>query len=141
MVKSKKALVYGLLTWIALVGLVALLGIALAHGAVPGKKHQNSLGADIPYSNPYVYLMGSIADGAILQDEQGREFTNVRFHPYRTFALYDESVLFCGNVAAMFKGKDGAIVVTYRRTASRSLQGVGCHNLESVDKVEAKDEY
>lgn len=123
--------------------LLALLILLLAALAIPGraavsKKHDNSLGAVIEYTNPNLYLLGSVADGAVFKDEKGRQLTSVRFQPYETFGLYSESVLFCGDVSRMFTR--GALAVTYRRVAHTMSGGVACHDLIAVDKLAAKDE-
>lgn len=105
------------------------------HAAVAGKQ-KNSFGAVIDYSNPNVYIFGAVADGAVFKDEHQKVLTNVRFQPYNTFALYTESVLFCGDVSNLFY--HGAIVVTYKRRAHEASGGIGCHELVSVNKVEDK---
>lgn len=75
-----------------------------------------------------------------LKDDKGRVYTNISFQPYKTMSLYDEPVLFCGDVSDSFNGKRGALVVTYRRQATLNYRGVGCHELESVFEVPAPKE-
>lgn len=91
----------------------------------------NSLGVEETYQNPNTYLVALPIDGQILD---GR-FTNIRFAPYATADLYDETVLFCGDVSGQFNGKKGPLVMTYWTQASGKFQGVGCHDLISVFEV------
>lgn len=103
------------------------------------KNRPNSLGVTEIYTNPNVYLFASIAEGSLLGKADDR-YTNIRFQPYNTMSLYNETVLFCGNQAEQFNGKTGALLVTYERRAHRLFQGVACHNLESVFVVPAPKE-
>lgn len=104
--------------------------VQLSH-CTPTKNRPNSLGVTEIYTNPNVYLFASIAEGSLLGKADDR-YTNIRFQPYNTMSLYNETVLFCGNQAEQFNGKTGALLVTYERRAHHLLQGVACHNLESV---------
>lgn len=116
---------------------IALLIVAgTAHCAI-NKKHENSLGLNIPYENPYTYMFGSAVAGNFVQDSKGKYHTNMRFQPYGTFSLYSESILFCGEVGDQFNsaGFDIPLVITYKRVAHQSVQGIGCHELEHINKV------
>lgn len=110
---------------------------AVSSPAAVAGKQKNSFGAIIDYSNPNIYIFGAVADGAAFKDEHQKVLTSVRFQPYNTFALYTESVLFCGDVSNLFY--HGAIVVTYKRRAHEASGGIGCHELVSVNKVEDKN--
>lgn len=122
--------------------LFTLLIVQLAHcePSVSKPNRPNSLGVDQLYVNPNVYLFGSPVGGELIRGERNEIYTSVRFQPYNTMALYDESVLFCGDVAHDFNNKQGALVVTYSRRASRSFHGIGCHNLDSVFVVPSPKE-
>lgn len=132
-------LLRGIGVFLTLVALLILLLAALAipgHAAI-GKKHDNSLGAVLDFTNPNIYMFGAVADGGVFKDETGRVLTSVRFQPYGTSILYSENVLFCGDVSHLFP--HGAIVTTYRRLAHEMSGGVGCHELISVDKVVSRE--
>jgi hypothetical protein len=88
----------------------------------------NSLGVQETYQNPNTYLLALPVAAQVLD---GR-FTNIRFQPYKAAALFDESVLFCGDVTDEFRGTSGVLVVTYLTRASGRYEGVGCHNLQGV---------
>jgi len=111
-------------------------GAILAHGSTsnPRINRPNSLGISESYQNSNEYLFAQPIDGQILEYEEDHA-TNVRFSPYNTPALYDESVLFCGMVADFFQGKTGPLVVTYDKIAHRRFNGVACHDLRSVFQV------
>lgn len=125
-----------------LIAVAVVLGlVGYAHCGLVSKPPSNAFGAMAYAENPNVYLYGSIITGSILVDKPaGRYATNIRFNPAHTFSLFSETVLFCGNVSQQFEGMTGPLVITYRRTAHLLYQGVACHELESVDRVESKEE-
>jgi hypothetical protein len=111
---------------------VVLIGFTgFAHGAV-SKKHDNSLGVVQYQSNPYTYFEGSLVSGAII--EPG---VNLRFQPRGTYNLFTQEILFCDydTVSQKFSGKQGLLVLSYETVAHRTIQGIGCHDLRSVDVV------
>lgn len=116
---------------------VILFGVG-AH-CTNSKPLPNSLGLDQVYENHNVYLFAQPVEGSLVGDDK---FTNVRFAPYHTPSLYDETVLFCGDVSDSFISEDGGLggpmVVTYDRIAHRMYQGIGCHDLVSVFPVTTK---
>jgi hypothetical protein len=122
--------------------LMVLAGLSLdVHGATT--KHQNSLGAVISDINPVISLVGSEVDGQFLQASDGRMGTLVRIHPKATYALFDQSVLFCGDEADRLAEPTGALLkgwyaFTYKRQAARLIDGIACYSLVSVDKLEQK---
>jgi hypothetical protein len=99
----------------------------------------NALGVVVYHENPNQYLMASLIDGQVMEDASGRKATSARFQPSFTYQLFDESVLFCGDVSGQINGKRAPLVITYKRRASRKFQGVGCHDLISVDTVESRN--
>jgi hypothetical protein len=113
--------------------IIAAVLIATGHASTT-KARPNSLGVLETYQNPNQYLLALPVDGQILEGQ----YTNIRFQPFATAALYDETLLFCGNVAYMFDGKRGPVVVTYRKQASRLYKGVACHDLIAVFEVPTK---
>ena len=130
-------------TAIAVIGGIAVLLLLLfgppcmlAHGSTsnPRVNRPNSLGVSEIYQNNNAYLLAQPIDGQIMEYEEDRA-TSVRFSPYNTPALYDESILFCGLVADFFQGKAGPLVVTYDRIAHRRFNGVSCHDIVSVFEV------
>ena len=119
--------------FIIIAALLFMLGVAvsIAHGKTTPAPRPNGLGVFETYSNPNTYLFALPVDGQILD---GR-FTNIRFKPYAASDLYDEMVLFCGDVTDQFNGKTGTVILTYRTQASGKFQGVGCHTLVNVFEV------
>lgn len=122
----------GMLAEFLTVLLVILCLNMYAHAGV-GKKHSD-LAAPVYVTNPNAYMFGSISDAAILH-EHGKYATNIRFNPARTFMLFSETILFCGDRSQEFAGMVGPIVVTYRKTPHQMYEGIACYELESVDKV------
>jgi len=116
-----------------------LLAFSLAaHCSTSDRSQGNSLGVDIPYENPFIYIFGGIVDGAVVEDANThKEATTIRFQPFGTFELYTESLMFCGNRADAFHGMGGPIVITYRRVAHEMVGGQACHELNSVNHVAA----
>ena len=83
--------------------------------------------------NPLMYQMGSVAEASNVDGN-----LNLRFQPTGTYALYDENILLCGLPVDMFRNSGKVIVLTYKRQASRLIEGVGCHELVRVTSVEAE---
>ena len=124
----------------SLVILSILLGLLLALCVVDAQasvshKHQNGLGVVISDDNPYIYLMGLPVDSKVFEDNH-RIYTNIAVRPYGTDMLHTEQLLLCGNETVSFDGMTGVLVITYRREASYSAGGVGCHDLLKVFQVE-----
>lgn len=124
------------------IGFSLLLGFILmvvlsGHCAV-GTRHANSLGVPMYTSNPLAYLAGSIATNQdAVSNVDGN--LNVRMSPLGTYMLYDESVLLCGLPMDKFQGITEPFVLTYERVARRTVQGIGCHVLISVDSLKPKE--
>src|SRR5208337_3902732 len=86
--------------------IVAVL-IATGHASTT-KQRPNTLGAPTQFYNPYAYLIALPIDGQILEGK----YTNIRFAPYAAPDLFDQSILFCGDVTPMFDGKKGVVAIT-----------------------------
>jgi hypothetical protein len=96
--------------------------------------HPNSLGSTSYTINPNIYVA---VDNVIeVTDVDGN--LNLRIHPVGTFMLYDENVLLCGQPFDRFAGFDYPMMITYERVAHRAVEGVGCHELRSVDQIVPK---
>ena len=115
------------------IAIIVLSFTGFAHGSTT-RPRPNSLGVDQVYTNTNEYLFGVPIDGKVISDGDSR-YTNIRFQPYNTMSLYDESVLFCGDVAESFQGKSGPMVVTYDRVGHHMFRGLACHDLVSVFEV------
>ena len=113
--------------------IVAVL-IATGHASTT-QPRPNAIGAPNQMYNPFSYLIALPIDGQILEGK----YTNIRFAPYAAPNLYDETLLFCGDVTGMFDGKQGVVAITYRTQASRAYRGVGCHELLSIFQIETKE--
>jgi hypothetical protein len=120
---------------ISFLALMLLLGVAAAIASPSQPNRQNSFGVSEIYQNPNTYLLALPIAGQVLDER----FTNIRFQPYAAAVLYDESILFCGDVTDKFNGMTGVLVVTYRTQASGKYQGVGCHELLSVFQVKSPE--
>jgi len=124
-----------------LIALLALLFVLLfafglakeAYGS-PTSLASNSLGVVISQENPNQYLMGSMASGEVDKEGEDRLMTVVVFKPTNTYALFTQTVVFCGNQAASFNGLRGVLVVTYSKVKHRT----GCYQLYRVDSVKEK---
>ena len=110
--------------------LLFVLGFgAFAHGSTT-KARPNSLGVEEVFYNPYAYLLALPVDGTVMDG-----VSSIRFKPYGTPELYDESILFCGEVTKEFDGKQGVLVIVYEKVGHRLHEGLACHELESVFEV------
>ena len=128
-----RRIVENIVIWLSILVLALFIAIAfmvtLGH-ASPAKERPNSLGAPQFFDNPYTYLFGLPIEGKYVDGN-----LNLRVQPYATAELFDESVLFCGDVAVAFEGRKGPLVITYRTQAGHMVQGIGCHELVSVFEV------
>jgi hypothetical protein len=121
-----------LLTWL-IVFLFVLSMLTFGHCDIT-KKIPNSLGVSEVYQNPYAYLLAMPIEGQLLD---GGKYTNIRFWPYATPALYEETILFCGDVSEHFSREP--IVVTYEKRAHQTYQGIACHNLIGAISLKGVD--
>lgn len=117
------------------ISLMLTCGVELSQATTTGQP--NGLGVVIDKPRPNTVSIGTILDGAIVADKDGREGTVLRIHPIGTYALYDESLTFCGDQTVAIANPDGRIkqgdlVFIYRRQASRLLDGIPCYELRSV---------
>ena len=115
-------------------GILLTLVFACYADATTTNNRQNTLGAVIESKNMNTYLFAVPIAGQIIEHDE-EVVTNVRFQPYGTPALYDESVLFCGDVSGYFAGKSGPLVITYHTIAHHLFQGIACHDIVSVFEV------
>ena len=115
------------------IGLVVL--VSTAHCSIKSKKSNTTCflpeGCVTQYTeNPYEYNVGSILDVANVDGN-----LSIRFSPLGTYALYDEQILLCGFPSDKFEGVTEPFVLTYKRQASRLVNGIGCHELLRVDNL------
>ena len=118
--------------------LILLVVMGTAHCSTNPKKSNTTCwlpeGCVTQYTeNPLMYQMGSVAEASNVDGN-----LNLRFQPTGTYALYDENILLCGLPVDMFRNSGKVIVLTYKRQASRLIEGVGCHELVRVTSVEAE---
>lgn len=117
---------------LALIVVLLFVGAGFAHGATTSK--QNVLGSVSYTSNPLMYNAGSVAEAKNIDGN-----LSLRFKPIGTYSLYDENVLLCGLPMEKFNGIHEPFLLTYRRQASRLVQGIGCHDLVRVDNMVTKE--
>lgn len=127
---------------VCILGIITILFLCLAgfligtgHAATTSSK-KNSLGAVTITSDPNVTLVASLLGGEVHRDDDGRLGYNLRLHPKYTYGLFDESVMFCGDVRGMLENKSTTFLAyTYRKAASRLIDSVPCHQLIGIDEV------
>lgn len=124
------------------IGIVAavLLFAQVAHCAIATKKHDNSLGVVQYETNPFTYIEGGITNVSVIENGDTPAL-NLRIQPRATYALFTQEILFCDaeRTAEKFAGKKGGVfVLAYETVAHRTVQGIGCHELATVDVVQEK---
>ena len=134
MIQDPRKIAWLGLAYFALFVSITILAFCGFGHCTTASKHKDSLGVIMEQTNPNVYLSGTLLDGSVF-DADGREFTSLRIHPLKTFSLYDEDLLLCGNRAEDFQGDVSLILITYERQAHETVQGVACHELKGVDEV------
>lgn len=125
--------IYGIGAIVWVIVLIIAVFSGLAHGST-SLKHSNSLGALIYQYNPNQYLMGLITSGTVTEYNK-KLYTVIRFRPTNTYGLFSQDFAYCGNVASMFEGMTGVIVVTF----SKTMHSRDCYDLYRVDKVASKE--
>jgi hypothetical protein len=124
----------GTKVWIA-IAILLMCVVATAHCAV-SKKHENSIGSVMYMDNPMTYKAGSVRNVAYVD---GGSAIVVRVQPIGTYGLFTEEILLCGgNSIDKFLNMSNPMVLTYRTKASRIVEGIGCHELVSVDSIKPK---
>lgn len=127
-----RKLVYVLQTLSLLFLLLTAVMIMTGHAMTTSQKHKNSLGVIQYEDNPNTYIEGAVTNAALVGDG-----INLRIQPRGTYGLFTQELLFCDtdDVVLKFAGKNGLVVLTYSTVAHRTIQGIGCHDLRSVDNV------
>ena len=121
---------YRALSWSLILILMVSLFAATAHCTVTAKQ-PNGLGTLSYQTNPYVYE--AVLDIAQADNVDGN--LNLRVKPLGTYMLYDDTILLCGDPLDKFEGNSMPFLMTYRRQASRLVNGIGCHELIRVDAI------
>ena len=131
----KVAAAIALVIFLLVVLTIGLTGFA--HGAV-SKKHDNSLGVVQYQNNPFTYLEGAVVNIALVGDG-----VNIRMQPRGTYSLFTQELLLChkDHVFSLFQGKQNPIVLTYERVAHETIEGLGCHELRSIDEVTSEKQH
>jgi hypothetical protein len=131
MILDRKKATYPMLGAVVIIIFVLLFAfVSLMHGSVAGPR--NSLGVAIYEDNPLTYKAGTVVDGAIVGNH---EALSIRIQPTGTYALFTESILFCGTPGHMFDSKSSPLVLVYETQAHRRVDGVACHNLVIVGEL------
>lgn len=120
-----------LLTLLLVLTVMAAKG---AFGATSSKKHGDSIGFIMQQNNPNTYIEGGVTNVAFVESA-----VNIRVQPRGMYNLFTQEILLCdrNNVAEKFQGKGGLVVLTYETVAHRTVEGIGCHELRSVDEVKS----
>lgn len=114
----------------AFVGLMLAFFTVFAHGTTTTPSARtNSLGLSQTYTNPYEYMFGTIE-----HVDAFSTVSNVVFRPFGASLLNTQTILFCGDVTkALGDGDTNTLYVfTYRQQASRTFQGVACHDVYRI---------
>ena len=117
--------------FIIMAGLIIMSTLAFGRSSMPGRT--NVFDAYIPDDNPNVYTYGVVVDTASIEDRD----LNITVQPSYTPELHKEQILICGPSFERAKidhlNLHSPMVMTYERIAHRTVHGIGCHNIVSVD--------
>ena len=123
-----------------LLAMMLTCGAQLSRGAT--QTHEvASLGITLNDIDPDQTMTGSLVAGEIVADSDGRLGTEIEVHPMFRYALYNETVTFCGNesqkltVEGTTRFLPGNLLFIYRRAASRLINGVPCFQLRGVYRI------
>jgi hypothetical protein len=122
--------------WITALWLITVaILVATGHCSI-SKPHSNSIGSVMYQDNPFTYKAGAVIAVAYVGHDEGLV---VRIQPIGTYGLFTEDVLLCTDQVDMFLNKTNPMVLTYRTQASRTIEGVGCHELVDVSSLKPKE--
>lgn len=104
----------------------------------------------LPYTtiNPHTYQLGTVQEMTLVAPQKGKVWTEITWKPAMTSLLYDERLLFCGNVTEKFAGirTNQEIVLVYSRSVPEvsRIEGplpgtIGCHSLDGIRFVQKMD--
>lgn len=113
----------------------SLLALASLVSGEPTANRKNSLGVTEVYHNPYTYLVAIPIDGHEIDGGY-----NIRFWPFSTPLLYDETVFFC-SIGSKFDDKTGPLVIVYETRAHHMHDGIGCHELKAVLELKTVESF
>ena len=93
--------------------------------------------------NRHEYSLGTIAGVTVIHLPGGKIWTSVTWKPVMTPLLYDENLLFCGDVSERFAGfltTDELALIFSRAVEVARFDGpkpniMACRNLEAVQKM------
>jgi hypothetical protein len=132
MLKDRKGAAYWLLVLALATAIAAFVTVCDHFAPAMEGGPKSSIGSTSYTINPYVYL---VADQIEAMDDVGGNL-NLRLHPYGTYMLFQSpDLLLCGMPMDKFEGVTIPFVVTYRRQASESIKGVGCHELLNASSL------
>ena len=120
--------------------LTVLLSMSAHCATSAPKRGDNSLGVVVSQDNPYMYNMGAVRRGVIM-NYGDRDFTSIEFAPVGGRLIFPENILFCGNHEQELYDLAQAhkvIVLMYERESHLQLQGIGCHELVGVYEVKGQ---
>ena|ERR1700674_4225229 len=119
--------------WFLIAAFSLMLIWAIKGDTTTTKHHENSIGIPMYQDNPNQYLMGYVSAG-ILAHENGRDFTVLEVRPTNTYAMFSQSIAFCGYLTQeqVDKISDRSVVVF---TYSKVMHSRDCFDLFRVDKV------
>ena len=118
----------------ALIVVVVLALTSYSNGAVPKQPSQNSLGTVSYTENPIAYIAGNVTD---VSEVEGN--LNLRVQPLGTYALFDQSILFCGMPIDKFEGVSQPMLIAYEKKSHRRVAGVGCHEIVNAFSLTPKE--
>jgi hypothetical protein len=114
--------------------------LSLFAHATTTAKHKDSLGVVMQQTNPNTYLAGSVTNVEFAGNRNNYGMV-IRVQPLKTYTLYTEDILLCGNPSELFAGHSNPMVLVYRTRSSHMVDGLGCHGLVDVRDVLPEKEF
>lgn len=119
---------------IVLAFVLVTIASVFGHCATTSTKHNNGIGVVMQQTNPNSYLAGSVTNVEFAGKPENYGMV-IRVQPLKSYTLYTEDILLCGDPSQEFAGHSNPMVLVYETVSHHMVEGIGCHELRAVRDV------
>jgi hypothetical protein len=119
---------------LAIFMLVTILVLCGRGHCMTTSKHQDRISVIVEQTNPNSFIAGSVTNVEFAGNPENYGMV-VRVQPLKSYILYTEDILLCGNPSDEFAGHRNPMVLVYETQSHHMVEGIGCHELRAVRDV------